>query len=92
MIEGFHTPTTIDDALALARSFGDRALFLGGGVELNSAEGRRSPEHLISLAGLGLDGVQASDDEVVIGACCTYQQLIDGDGVPEALKTAAAEV
>lgn len=91
MIQGFHTPTTIEEALELAGRFGETGLFLAGGVEVNSAEGRRKPDHLISLAGLGLDGIEVGD-EVVIGACSTYQQLIDATGAPEALQAAAAEV
>lgn len=92
MIQGFHTPSTIEEALELARRFGDRGLFLGGGVEVNSTESRREPEHLISLAGLGLDRVEVAADEVVVGACCSYQRLLDECGVPVALKTAAAEI
>ncbi len=92
MIEGFHKPATIEEALELASRLGERAAFLGGGVELNSSEGTRDPEQLITLASLGLDEVVVSDDLVSLGACCTYQQLIDCDRVPEPVRVAAAEI
>jgi putative selenate reductase FAD-binding subunit len=50
------------------------------------------PEHLISLAGLGLDRIEQKRSAVVIGPLCTLQRLIDDRKVPEGLRAAAAQI
>jgi probable selenate reductase FAD-binding subunit len=92
MIEGFHRPETVEEALALAGEYGERALFLAGGTEVNSTAGRRNPAHLISLAGLGLELIERASDAVMIGSCATLQDLLDSDLVPAPLQAAAATV
>ena len=55
MLEHFHRPATIREALALKRRFQGRAVFLAGGTHLNSTACARCPEHRASLSGLGRD-------------------------------------
>jgi len=58
MIEHFHRPGSVREAVALMRKLRGRAAFLAGGTSLNSLEARVHPEHAISLDGLGLDRVE----------------------------------
>ncbi len=51
MIEQFHRPATIREALALKQRFQGRSVFLAGGTFLNSHACARCPEHRASLAG-----------------------------------------
>jgi putative selenate reductase FAD-binding subunit len=92
MIEEFHRPRTVREALSLKRKLRERAAFLAGGTLLNSKDSPMHPRHAISLAGLGLDRIGKKDGEIVIGALCTLQQLIEDRKVPESLKTAVSQV
>jgi putative selenate reductase FAD-binding subunit len=90
MIEHFHRPGTVREALGLKKRFQRRALFLAGGTYVNSSACALRPEHLISLAGLGLDRIEVKQGVVTIGALCTLQRLIEDRRVPAGLKAAAA--
>ena len=70
----FHQPGTIDAAIGFAREHGDTARFIAGGTDLiiQINRGRAAPRHLISLAGLGLDGIAETPTEHVIGAMATH--------------------
>ena len=92
MIEHFHKPRTVQDALSLKRRFRGRALFLAGGTFTNSSEFPLRPEHCISLEGLKLDRIEVKKGVVIIGALCTLQRLIEDRKVPAALKAAASLV
>ena len=92
MIEQFHRPTTVREALALRRRYQSRAAFLAGGTYLNSSECALRPEHCIALEGLGLDRIEPTPTQVEIGALCTLQRLIDDRRVPPALQAAARQV
>jgi putative selenate reductase FAD-binding subunit len=92
MIEKFHAPGTVREALRLKRQLKGRTVFLAGGTWLNSSECSVRPEHAISLAGLGLDRVVRSAREVSIGALCTLQRMAEERGIPAPLKVAALQV
>lgn len=92
MIKEFLRPRTIKEALELKAKYKDQAFFLGGGTELNSKYFPFAPEQLISLEGLSLTKIGISATEIVIGACCTIQQLIEEEGIPLPLKTAARHI
>jgi putative selenate reductase FAD-binding subunit len=92
MIDHYHRPRTVREALALKRRFRGRAAFLAGGTYVNSSESPLHPEHFISLEGLGLDRIEAKRGLLVVGALCTLQQLIEDRRVPRALKAAASQV
>ena len=92
MIEHFHRPGNVREALALKKRFQGRAVFLAGGTYVNSNACALHPEHLISLAGLGLERIEVKPGVVTIGALCTLQRLIEDRRVPSALQAAAALV
>ena len=89
MLQGFHRPSTVPEALHMMASLGDDAFFLAGGTELNHKNSPLCPQHLISLAGLDLGGVASSGDGVVIGAMATFQELGDCRALPSVLRRAA---
>jgi putative selenate reductase FAD-binding subunit len=92
MIEQFHAPGTVREALRLKGKLKGRAVFLAGGTYVNSSDCSLSPGHAISLTGLGLDRIVRTAAEVAVGALCTLQQLIEDRRIPLPLKAAAAQV
>ena len=74
----FHAPPTIDAAIALAAKHGDAARFIAGGTDLviQIKRKRLAPQHLISLAGLGLDRISETSTEYVIGATATHNDVV----------------
>ncbi|HVO40429.1 MAG TPA: FAD binding domain-containing protein [Spirochaetia bacterium] len=87
MITEILRPATVQEALK-ARAMPGTA-FLGGGTWLNAAPSD-APLILISLEKLGLGKIEASQARCVIGASVTFQQLVDHDGCPPAVRRAAA--
>jgi putative selenate reductase FAD-binding subunit len=92
VIEGFHRPTSVPEALRLWAALGRGAFFLGGGTELNHLAGPPGVRHAISLAGLGLGGVAPTDGGLLIGAMTTIQELLESPEVHPLLQRAAARV
>jgi putative selenate reductase FAD-binding subunit len=92
MTEQFHRPATVREAVGLKRRFRARAAYLAGGTWLNSSESGGPPEHVISLAGLGLDRVVPKPGRVEIGALCRIQRLIEDRRVPAPLRAALGQV
>jgi CO/xanthine dehydrogenase FAD-binding subunit len=92
MVEQFHRPATIQDALSLKRRFQGRAAFLAGGTLANAKDSRLHPEHWISLAGLKLDRIDLKHGGLIIGALCPLQRLIEDPRTPEPLRAAAAQI
>lgn len=66
-----------------------RSSYLAGGTEINRLGGTIDARTLISIGRIGeLDGISAEGGAVVIGAMCTFQDLIDSPVVPGYLKEA----
>ena len=84
----FHRPDSIDAAIAVARQHGDAARFLAGGTDLIIQINRRrvTPQHLISLAGLGLDTIGETESEFVIGAMATHDAVVTHPAFQRQLK------
>jgi probable selenate reductase FAD-binding subunit len=92
MIEHFHRPASVREAVALLRKLKGKAAYLAGGTSVNSIEAMVHPQHAISLEDLGLDRVEKRAKALAIGACCTLQQLMDDRKVPAPLRAAIAQV
>ncbi len=92
MTEQFHRPVTVREAVGLERRYRNRAAYLAGGTWLNSSDHDDPPQHVISLAGLGLDRVVVRPSRIEIGALCTLQRLLDDRRVPAPLRAALAQV
>jgi putative selenate reductase FAD-binding subunit len=71
MIEQFHRPATIREALALKRRFQGRAVFLAGGTYVNSYACTLCPERRTGHAGPGLDRTERRQGAVAIGPLCS---------------------
>jgi putative selenate reductase FAD-binding subunit len=80
-------PTTITEALQAGAVPG--AAWLGGGTWIAARRGDQ-PRVLVSLERLGLDHIRCEGRSCTIGAAVTFQQVLDGPGVPEVLRQAVA--
>jgi carbon-monoxide dehydrogenase medium subunit len=74
----YHRPQTPEEVGALLAEHGEAAAVLGGGSWLLPLmnRGERSHEHLIDLAGLGLEAVTARDGEFELAAGATYEDVL----------------
>lgn len=91
MVPSYYRPATVAEALQLKAELGPRAVFLAGGTEVNNSRFPK-PEALIDLAELGLDKIEVSSAGTRLGACATFQQLLEHPGVPAYLKGAAGQM
>lgn len=93
MIQGFHSPETAQQAVKLRSELGDGTWFLGGGTELNSLTpppGRQ--DHLINLTRLGMKHFERTPTEIIVGAGCTLQEMVEAEEIPEVVKQACLHV
>jgi carbon-monoxide dehydrogenase medium subunit len=83
----FHRPENLDAAIAMAREHGEAARFLAGGTDLIIQINRRrlAPQHLISLAGLGLDTIAETESGYAIGAMATHDAVVTHPGFQKQL-------
>jgi FAD binding domain in molybdopterin dehydrogenase len=81
----FHAPSSLADAAQILAEHAEAAAVLGGGTLLvpMMSRGERHCEHLVDLAGLGLDAITANDEGVRIGARVTYATAIDSELIGE---------
>ncbi len=86
----FHSPATLAEAVALKADLGEAAVYLAGGTEVNASEFPRKPAHFISLVGLAPIAVTNATDDIIIGAGCTIQALVDSVEAPAILRSAAS--
>ena len=73
-----HHPSSVAEAVALARQFGETARFVAGGTDLiiQINRKRQSPAHLIDLNGLpGLAGIEETPLGFRIGALTTHKTM-----------------
>jgi CO/xanthine dehydrogenase FAD-binding subunit len=86
MIIEYHRPTTIEEALELLVRQSQTTLPLGGGTVLNRPS--PVPVAVVDLQALGLDGLQASGQSLLIGAAVTLDHLAEQPGLLPALVKA----
>ena len=71
-------PATVDEAISLLVSHGERARYISGGTDVmvKVKEGKIHPHYLVSLRRLqGLDRIAYRDGELRIGATVTHRML-----------------
>jgi CO/xanthine dehydrogenase FAD-binding subunit len=71
-------PKTIDEAISLCVSHGERARYIAGGTDvmIKIKEGKISPQYLVSLRRVqGLDHITYKDGELRIGSLVTHRML-----------------
>ncbi|MGQ9910123.1 MAG: FAD binding domain-containing protein [Candidatus Flexifilum sp.] len=85
----YHTPRTVDEALALLRSYQGRARIIAGGTDLlieGRAEGHPPHEALIDITGIPeLNALERRGDHILIGAAVTHARIVRS----ELIRTAA---
>jgi putative selenate reductase FAD-binding subunit len=84
MISTYHRPQTLDEALTLLTQ--PNTIPLGGGTLLSKPT--TDSVAVVDLQRLGLDSLRVNGNELVIGATCTLQSLLEADNCPPALKVA----
>jgi CO/xanthine dehydrogenase FAD-binding subunit len=84
MISTYHRPQTLEEALTLLTQ--PNTVPLGGGTLLSKPT--TDSVAVVDLQRLGLDSLRVNGNELVIGATCTLQSLLEADNCPPTLKTA----
>jgi putative selenate reductase FAD-binding subunit len=87
MVIEIKRPKTVREAVRQKAAPG--TAWLGGGTLLNAAPAA-GPTVLISLENLGLRTITTGKDRCTIGAAATFQQMIETDAVPPAIRAAAS--
>ncbi len=85
----FLKPMSIEEAVRMKSEY-PGSLYLGGGTEINNPASRSNGEIYISLEGLNLKACVRGSHNTILGASATFQELIDWDECPEALREAAS--
>jgi len=84
MISTYHRPKTLDEALAFLKQ--PNTVPLGGGTLLSRTAA--DSVAVVDLQSLGMDSFKTAGNDLIIGATCTLQALLEETACPEALKTA----
>lgn len=84
----FLKPMTIEEAVRMKSEY-PGSLYMGGGTEINNPASRSNGEIYISLEGLNLKACVRGGRNTILGASATFQELIDWDECPAALREAA---
>ena len=74
-VKYYHRPGTIDDAVALVQT-SPNAVYLAGGAWI-VAQGNPQLETVVDLQDLGIGAIEATLEEIRIGAMTSLQALID---------------
>ena len=85
MINAYHRPNTISEALDLLKKPG--ILPLGGGALLSTIKSAATIE-VVDLQALGLNTICKNGNNLEIGASTALQELLESEHAPEALKAA----
>lgn len=90
MTTAFHRPRDAAEALTLlAEKAAAPRLPLAGGTQLNSLESRNLAYEAVALEELLPRGVAREGATIVMGAACTFQEILDAPHAPAILKSAA---
>ena len=92
-----HRPTAMEDALELLAGFakrGESAKIIAGGTDLvpNMKHELEMPEHVVSLRGLGLDGIRKEGANILIGAMTPLESIVENELVMGSLPALAEAV
>lgn len=91
MIKEVRRFSSVEKLLSVKNELGSQALILSGGTELNrKAQSALSKRELtlLSLEGLGFEGITTTEEGIEIGSCTTFSSILSSGKVPEYLKEA----
>lgn len=87
LIQAYHRPRTLDEALQLLARPELKTAVLAGGTYLNAhADG---VDEVVDLQALPLTGVAREGDQLTLGAMTTIQTVVDAAGAPALLREMA---
>lgn len=87
MVKEYYRPTSIGEALDLLAVPG--TLAIAGGTAALAFEARDKPERIVDIGKLLPKAILLRDQELIIGACATFQELIEFGQMPAAITAAA---
>jgi carbon-monoxide dehydrogenase medium subunit len=88
----FHEPKTVNEACQILAEYGTKAKILAGGTDLmvNMKKKILSPQQLVSISRIPeLKDMEASADQIRIGACFTVADLCESDAIQKRLSALA---
>ncbi len=88
MVQEYLRPASLEEALSLKASH-PGAAYLAGGTFLLAGDYRDKPEALIDLSRLLPRRIELGGGMLRIGAGASFQDLVEAEGLPKALKDAA---
>jgi len=86
MINEYHRPSSLDEALGLVSQ--PASVPLGGGTSL-TASSEKGPVTVIDLQSVGLSGIAADGATISVGAMTLLQALVDSPVVPATIRDLA---
>jgi CO/xanthine dehydrogenase FAD-binding subunit len=88
VIHEYHRPKNIEEALRLLNRENQQTKVLAGGTNLGSSE-FMGLDAVVDLQALGLNQVNISSDQVVLGAMVRIKELAQNSGIPSLLREMA---
>lgn len=83
--QNYHTPGTVEEAIAVLRGYDGRARVIGGGTDLlvETRRGLRRPyEAMVDASRIaGLDTISQTDDGIVIGCGVTHTEIVNDERI-----------
>lgn len=83
--KNYHTPGTVEEALAVLRDYDGQARVIGGGTDLlvETRRGLRRPlEAMVDASRIaGLNSISADQDYIVIGCGVTHTQIVNDERI-----------
>lgn len=87
LIQAYHRPHTLDEALTLLARPGLNTAVLAGGTYLTAHA--EDVDEVVDLQALGLDGIARAGERLVLGAMTSLQAIVDAAAAPALLREAA---
>ena len=83
--KNYHTPGTVEEAIAVLRDYDGRARVIGGGTDLlvETRRGLRRPyEAMVDASRIaGLDTITQTEDSLVIGCGVTHTEIVNDERI-----------
>lgn len=84
-----HRPKSVQEAVSLRHSIENSAYLAGGTEDLRLGSSVSENAELIDINKLGLNAIKVEGNNLYIGSCVTFQDLVESDLVPSFIKEAA---
>ena len=88
VINEYHRPERIEEALRLLTRENQQTKVLAGGTNLGSSE-FVSVDAVVDLQALGLNQVGIGSDQIILGAMVRIKEIVQNPGIPPLLRRMA---